>query len=134
MNYIYFINKFLKESKYTWNILPNYFLNYFCIKLDTLEVTFSKSVPKGYFIVRVYPEVYLKYTSISTRQNACKGYIHNLWSNGLVIRGQVYQTRIFQFFWKWLKNCISLLSFEAQSNEYQRFLGTWWLKDLTVIH
>ena len=29
---------------------------------------------------------------------------------------------------RWLKNCLQLSSFKGQSNEYQGFLGTWWLK------
>ena len=122
--YMHFKNKFKVYLKHT---SANYFLNYFSIifiKLETLGVTVSKSTLKVYFIVRVYSEVYLNYSSILTRQNTCRS-IHNLWSNGFVIRGQVYQTRFPRFFWKWLKNCISLLSFEAQSNDYQGFLRTW---------
>ena len=28
----------------------------------------------------------------------------------------------------WLKNCLRLSSVKGQSNEYQGFLGIWWLK------
>ena len=79
-------------------------------------------------ILEVSTEVYLKYSSISARQNTSRG-IYNLWSNDLVVRVQVYQTVGPRFkTMRWLKNCISLSSFKGQSNEYQGFLGTWWLK------
>ena len=55
--------------------------------------------------------------------------LHNLWSNGLVVRVQVHQTKDARFKTiRWLKNCLNLSSFTVQSNEYQGFLGTWWLK------
>ena len=55
----------------------------------------------------------------------------NLWSliYGLMVREQVYQTKDprIKTIW-WLKNCLGLSSFKGQSNEYQGFLGMWWLK------
>ena len=46
-----------------------------------------------------------------------------------MVRVQVYQTKDPRFKTKWrLKNCLSLSSFKSQSNEYQGFLGAWWLK------
>ena len=55
--------------------------------------------------------------------------LHNLWSNHLMIRVYVYKTRDPMFkTLRWLKNCLNLLSFKGQSNEYQGFLGTWCLK------
>ena len=72
------------------------------------------------------------YSSISAGQNTNIS-LHNLWSNGLVVKVQVYQTKDARFKTiRWLKNCLNLPSFEVQSNEYQRFLGTWWLKVLAV--
>ena len=46
-----------------------------------------------------------------------------------MVMAQVYQTKDSRFktIW-WLKNCLSLSSFKGQSNEYQGFLGAWWLK------
>ena len=46
-----------------------------------------------------------------------------------MVRTQVYQTKDpwFKTIW-WLKKCVSLSSFKAQSNEYQGFLEVWWLK------
>ena len=82
-------------------------------KLETLEVTISKSILKVYFIVRVYPEIYLKYSTIWTRQNTSR-IKHNLWGNGVAIRGQVYQYRIPDSFESGWKNgsafCLSKLN------------------------
>ena len=58
-----YINKYLVDSKHTWNILSQInfelFFDYF-FKVETLEVAISKSLLKVYFIVRAYLEVYLK--------------------------------------------------------------------------
>ena len=46
-----------------------------------------------------------------------------------VVRVQVFQTKDPRFKTiRRLKNCLSFSSFKGQSNEYQGFLGTWWLK------
>ena len=46
-----------------------------------------------------------------------------------MVRAQVYQTKDPRFKTiMWLKNCLSLSFFKGQSNEYQGFLGAWWLK------
>ena len=50
-----------------------------------------------------------------------------------MVRVQAYQTKDPRFKTiRWLKNCLNLSSLKGESNEYQRFLGTWWLKVLTV--
>ena len=68
------------------------------------------------------------YSSISAGQNTNRT-LRNLWRNGVVFRVQVYQTKDPRFKCiRWLKSCLSLSSFKGQSNEYHRFLGTWWLK------
>ena len=55
--------------------------------------------------------------------------LHNLWSNGLVVKAQVYQTKDPRFkSIRWLENRHSISSFKAQSNDYQGFLGTCCLK------
>ena len=52
-------------------------------------------------------EVYLKYSSTSAGQNTNKS-LHNLWSNGLVVKVQVYQTKDTRFKTiRCLKNCLS---------------------------
>ena len=86
-------------QKYTWSILHNWIT-----------------------------EVYLKYSSILTGQNT-NGSLHSLWSNGLIYRAQVYQTKDLRFKTiGWQKSCHSLSSLKSQSNEYLGFLGAWWLK------
>ena len=46
-----------------------------------------------------------------------------------MVRVQVYQTKNprFKTIW-WLKNCLNRSSFKGHSNEYQKFVGAWWLK------
>ena len=84
-----------------------------------MEVKIS---PKVYVIFRV------QYSSISAGENTNRT-LHNLWRNGLVVRIQVYQTKDPRFKTiRWLKNCLCISSFKGQSNEYQGFLETWWLK------
>ena len=69
-----------------------------------------------------------KYSSISAGENTNRS-LYNLWGNGLVVRAQVYQTKDPRFKTiRWLKNCLSISSFKGQSNKYQEFLRTWWLK------
>ena len=104
----------------------NYFLNYFPIiflKVENLKVKISKSILEVHFIFRVQ-----QYIRISARQNISRS-IHNLWSNDLMVRAQVYQTRCprLKAIW-WLKTCVSLSSFKGQLNEQQGFLEIWWLK------
>ena len=94
----------------------------------------SYSILGVYFLFRtIFAEVYLQYSSMSAGQNNSKS-SHNLWSKGLVVRVQIYQTKDSRFKTiRWLKNCLSLSPFKDQSNEYQGFLGAWWLKKVLTV-
>ena len=69
----------------TQSILETYKLKLFFSAKNFGNQNISKIMLEVYFIFRVYTEVYLKYSSISARQNANKS-LHNLWSSGLVVR------------------------------------------------
>ena len=115
---MHFKNRFKVYLKYTsllisWStqsILETCkFKLFFCVT-NFGNKNISKSILEVYFIFRVYTEVYLKYSSISAGQNTNKS-LHNLRSNGLVVRVQVYQTKDPRFKTiKWLKNCLSCQS------------------------
>ena len=99
------------------------FFNYFHKFTNFGSQNISKSILEVYFIFRG-TEVYLKYSSISAGGNAIRS-LHNLWSNGVVLKEQVYQTKDPRFKTiRWLKNSLSISSFKGQSNEHQGFLGT----------
>ena len=136
---MHFKNGFKVYLKYTslvnswWNWWVkdlNHFLHFFPIVFRKLQTLKSKHAQKySWCIFHIHcTEVYLKHISNSAGQNTSTS-LHNLWSNGLVVRVQVYQTKDPRLkTTRWLKNCLSLSSFKGQSNEYQRFLGNWWLK------
>ena len=122
----------LLNSSWNQRILETYksklFFNYFLKFTNFGSQYVSKSILEVSFIFRVYTEVYLNYSSILAGLNTNRS-LHNLWSNGLVVRAQVYQTKDPWFKTiRWLKNWLSISSFKGQSNGYQGFLGTWWLK------
>ena len=106
----------MKDSKYTSNILLKIFSKLFsCYFHNVVNKISSKNILE----VQV---------SFSTRKKYCKS-VDNIWSNGLKVKVQVYQTRGPRFKTiRWLKNYISLSSFAGQYNEYQRLLGIGWLK------
>ena len=87
---VYFIAKFLMDSKYTWNIQIEIIFQ--CDKLWK-----SKYLQKYIWsILHIWStDVYLKHW-------------HSLRSNGLVVRVQFYQTKDPRFkAIRWLKKCIS---------------------------
>ena len=93
-----------------------------------MEVQISPKVFLKYTFYLEYRSICELYSYISARENTSRS-LHNLWSNRIVDRVQVYQTRGPRFKTiKWLKNCSRLSFFQGQPNNYQEFLGTFWLK------
>ena len=91
------------NSEYTWKIQISFFF------FQYHKLWKSKYLQKyTCSILHIYStEVYLKYSSISAGQDTNKR-LHNLWSNGLVVSLQVYQTKYPRFKTiRWLKNCFS---------------------------
>ena len=97
----YNITKFLMDSVYFLIYLKHYFS-----LPQTWEIKISLKVYLSIFHIQS-AEVCLKYSSISAGQNTNKS-LHNLWSNGLVFRVQVYQPKDLRFkIIRWLKICLS---------------------------
>ena len=114
---------------WTQSILETYFYksifklfsNHF-LMFEALEVKLSPKVYLTYALYLKY-RIYLNYSSMSAGQNTSRN-IHILWSNGLVVRAQVYQTTVTRFKTLRLpKIYISLSWCKSQSNKYQEFLG-----------
>ena len=98
-------NTSLLNSWWTQSELETYNFKLFFNVKNFGNQSISKSILEVYFIYST--EVYLKYSSISAGQNTNKS-LHNLWSNSLVVRLQVYQTKDSRFKTiLWLKNRLS---------------------------
>ena len=97
---------------------------FYTVKIVFFFLIHPQYISKQYFKYTSYlVEVFLKNSSISIGKNTNK-ILQDLWSNGLMVRAQVYLTKDLRFKTiKWLKNCLSLSSFKGQSNECQGFLG-----------
>ena len=94
---------FLMDSKY---ILETYKFKLFFSITNFGNQNISKSILEVYFIFRVQKYIW-SIAQILAEQNTNKS-LHNLWSNGLVVRVQVYQTKDPRFKTiRWLLNCPS---------------------------
>ena len=98
-----FIAKFLMDSKY---ILETYKFKLFFSIINFGNQNISKSILAVYFIFRVQKYIW-SIAEILAEENTNKS-LHNLWSSGLVVRVQVYQTKDPRFKTiRWLLNCPS---------------------------
>ena len=86
----------------------------------------SKSILEVYFIFRVQKYIQ-SISTISAGQNTNIS-LYKLWSNGLVVRVQVYQTKDSRFKNHTVAEKLPQPFILLQSNDYQGFQGTCWLK------
>ena len=110
---MHFKNRFKVCLKYTsllnswWiqSILETYKLKLFFTVTNFGNQNISKSIFEVYFIFRV--QMYI-WSIAQFQQDKTNKSLHNLWSNGLVVRMQVYQIKDPRFKTiRWLKNCLS---------------------------